>query len=254
MSVLIERDEPIAVIRLNRPEQLNALSSELMRELVGALENLDADDTIRCIVLAGDERAFAAGADIAELRDTGTIDLYFGARLDLWDGIRSIRTPLVAAVSGYCLGGGCELALACDLIVAGDTAQFGQPETGIGVMPGAGGTQLLARSIGKAKTMDVVLTGRFLDAHEAERAGLVARVVARESWLEEAKRVAREISAKAPVGQRLVKEAVNSAFETTLSAGLDVERKLFHLAHSTEDAKEGLTAFGEKRKPDFKGR
>jgi enoyl-CoA hydratase len=244
----------VAVVRLNRPEQLNALSSELMRELVGALENLDADESIRCVVLAGDERAFAAGADIAELRDTATIDLYFGARLDLWDAIRSVRTPLVAAVSGYCLGGGCELAMACDLVVASDTAQFGQPETGLGIMPGAGGTQLLARSIGKAKTMDVVLTGRLLDAYEAERAGLVARVVAREAWLEEAKRVAREIAEKGPVAQRLAKEAVNRAFETTLSAGLDVERKLFHLAHSTDDAKEGLAAFGEKRKPEFKGR
>jgi enoyl-CoA hydratase len=215
---------------------------------------LDGDESIRCIVLAGDERAFAAGADISELRDTATIDLYFGARLDLWDAIRSIRTPLVAAVSGYCLGGGCELAMACDLIVASESAQFGQPETGLGVMPGAGGTQLLARSIGKAKTMDVVLTGRFLDAAEAERSGLVARVVAREAWLDEAKRVAREIAEKGPVAQRLAKEAVNRAFETTLSAGLDVERKLFHLAHGTEDAKEGLAAFGEKRKPEFKGR
>ena len=254
MSVTIEREEQIAVVRLNRPEQLNALSSELMRELVGALENLESDETIHCIVLAGDERAFAAGADISELRDTATMDLYFGARLDLWDAIRSVRTPLVAAVSGYCLGGGCELAMACDLIVASESAQFGQPETGLGVMPGAGGTQLLARSIGKAKTMDIVLSGRFLDAYEAERAGLVARVVAREAWLDEAKRVAGEIAAKGPVAQRLAKEAVNRAYETTLTAGLDVERKLFHLAHSTEDAKEGLAAFGEKRDPDFKGR
>jgi enoyl-CoA hydratase len=253
VSVLLEREEPIAVVRLNRPEQLNALSSELMRELVGALENLDADGAVRCVVLAGDERAFAAGADISELRDTPTIELYFGARLDLWDAIRSVRTPLVAAVSGYCLGGGCELAMSCDLIVASESAQFGQPETGLGVMPGAGGTQLLARSIGKAKTMDIVLAGRFLDAHEAERAGLVARVVAREAWLDEAKRVAHEIAAKAPVAQQLAKEAVNRAYETTLTAGLDVERKLFHLAHSTEDAKEGLAAFGEKRDPDFKG-
>jgi enoyl-CoA hydratase len=254
MSVAIERDDPIAVVRLNRPAQLNALSSELMRELVGALENLENDEAIHCIVLAGDERAFAAGADISELRDTATMDLYFGARLDLWDAIRSVRTPLVAAVSGYCLGGGCELAMSCDLIVASETAQFGQPETGLGVMPGAGGTQLLARSIGKAKTMDVVLAGRFLDAHEAERAGLVARVVAREAWLEESKRVAREIAAKAPLAQRLAKEAVSRAYETTLAAGLDVERKLFHLAHSTEDAKEGLAAFGEKRDPNFRGR
>jgi enoyl-CoA hydratase len=252
--IKVEREEPIAVVRLDRPEQLNALSTELMRALVGALENLDADESIRCLVLAGDERAFAAGADISELLDTTTLELYFGARLDLWDAIRSVRTPLVAAVSGYCLGGGCELALACDLIIASETAQFGQPETGLGVMPGAGGTQLLARSIGKAKTMDVVLTGRFLDAHEAERAGLAARVVAKEEWLEEAKGAAREIARKGPVAQRLAKEAVNRAYETTLSAGLDLERKLFHLAHSTEDAKEGLRAFGEKRDPDFKGR
>ena len=253
MTVLIEREEPIAVVRLNRPEQLNALSNQLMGELVGALENLDADETIRCIVLAGDERAFAAGADIPELRDTRTLDLYFGARLDKWDAIRKVRTPLIAAVSGFCLGGGCELAMACDFIIASETAQFGQPETGIGVMPGAGGTQRLTRAVGKAKAMDVILAGRFLDAWEAERAGLVARVVAKEAWLEEAKRVAREVGAKAPIAQRLAKEAVNRGYETTLEAGLDVERKLFHLAHSTEDAAEGLTAFGEKRKPNFKG-
>ena len=254
MTVLIERDEPIAVVRLNRPEQLNALSNQLMGELVGALENLDADEAIHCIVLAGDERAFAAGADISELRDTPTLALYFGARLEKWDAIRKLRTPLIAAVSGYCLGGGCELAMACDLIVASETAQFGQPETGVGVMPGAGGTQRLTRAVGKAKAMDVILSGRFLDAWEAERAGLVARVVASNAWLEEAKRVAHTIASKAPVGQRLAKEAVNRAFETTLEAGLDVERKLFHLAHSTEDAKEGLTAFGEKREPNFKGK
>jgi enoyl-CoA hydratase len=254
MTVLIERDEPIAVVRLNRPEQLNALSNQLMGELVGALENLDADEAVRCIVLTGDERAFAAGADISELRDTPTLELYFGARLEKWDAIRKVRTPLIAAVSGYCLGGGCELALACDLIIASETAQFGQPETGVGVMPGAGGTQRLTRAIGKSKAMDVILAGRFLDAWEAERAGLAARVVAKEAWLEEAKRVAHTIASKAPVGQRLAKEAVNRAFETTLQSGLDVERKLFHLAHSTEDAKEGLTAFGEKREPNFKGK
>jgi enoyl-CoA hydratase len=254
MTVLIERDEPIAVVRLNRPEQLNALSNQLMGELVGALENLDADDSIRCIVVAGSERAFAAGADIAELRDASTLDLYFGARLEKWDAIRGVRTPLVAAVSGFCLGGGCELAMACDVIIASETAQFGQPETGIGVMPGAGGTQRLTRAVGKAKAMDVILSGRFLDAWEAERAGLAARVVAKEAWLEEAKRVACEIASKAPVAQQLAKEAVNRAFETTLAAGLDVERKLFHLAHTTEDAAEGLRAFGEKRRPDFKGR
>jgi enoyl-CoA hydratase len=252
--VLVEREEQIAVVRLNRPEQLNALSNQLMGELVGALENLDADDAVRCIVVAGSERAFAAGADISELRNASTLDLYFGARLEKWDAIRGVRTPLVAAVSGFCLGGGCELAMACDVIIASETAQFGQPETGIGVMPGAGGTQRLTRAVGKAKAMDVILAGRFLDAWEAEQAGLAARVVAKEAWLEEAKRVAREIASKAPVAQQLAKEAVNRAFETTLTAGLDVERKLFHLAHSTEDAAEGLRAFGEKRRPDFKGR
>lgn len=254
MTVLIERDEPIAVVRLNRPEQLNALSNQLMGELVGALESLDDDEAIRCIVLTGDERAFASGADIGELSDATHLDLYFGGRIDKWDAIRKIRTPIVAAVSGYCLGGGCELAMACDLIVASESAQFGQPETNLGVLPGAGGTQRLTRAIGKSKAMDVILTGRFLSADEAEQAGLVARVVAKEAWLEEAKRIAREIGVKSPVGIRLAKEAVNRAFETTLEAGLDSERKAFHLALSSEDAQEGLKAFTEKREPNFKGR
>ena len=254
MTVLIERDEPVAVVRLNRPEQLNALSDQLMGELVGALENLDDDDAIRCIVLAGNDKAFAAGADINELSDATHLDLYFGGRIDRWDAIRKIRTPIVAAVSGYCLGGGCELAMACDLIVASETAQFGQPETNLGVLPGAGGTQRLTRAIGKSKAMDVILTGRFLSADEAERAGLVARVVPKDAWLDEAKGVAQTIAAKSPVGIRLAKEAVNLAFETTLAGGLDVERKAFHLARSSEDAEEGLKAFTEKREPNFKGR
>ena len=254
MTVLLEREEPIALVRLNRPEQLNALSNQLMSELVGALENLDDDETVRCIVLAGDEKAFASGADISELSDSTHLELYFGGRIDKWDAIRSVRTPIVAAVSGYCLGGGCELAMACDLIVASESAQFGQPETNLGVLPGAGGTQRLTRAIGKAKAMDVILTGRFLSAREAEAAGLVARVVAAEAWLDEAKRVAHAIAAKGPVGVRLAKEAVNQAFETTLGAGLDAERKAFHLALSSEDAQEGMKAFLEKRNPDFKGR
>ena len=253
-GVLIEREEPIAVVRLNRPEQLNALSNQLMNELVGALENVDEDDTIRCIVLTGNEKAFAAGADINELSDATHFELYFGGRIDKWDAIRKIRTPIVAAVSGYCLGGGCELAMACDLIVASETARFGQPETNLGVLPGAGGTQRLTRAIGKSKAMDVILTGRFLDAREAEQAGLVARVAPSDGWLEEAKGVAQAIAAKSPVGVRLAKEAVNQAFETTLAAGLDAERKAFHLALSSEDAREGLQAFIEKRKPNVKGR
>jgi len=254
VTVLLEREEPIGVVRLNRPEQLNALSNQLMTELVGALENLDDDDAVRCIVIAGDEQAFASGADIAELSESTHLELYFGGRIDRWDAIRSVRTPIVAAVSGYCLGGGCELAMACDLIIASESAQFGQPETNLGVLPGAGGTQRLTRAIGKSKAMDVVLTGRFLSAREAEAAGLVARVVAREAWLSEAKRVAHAIAAKSPVGVRLAKEAVNQAFETNLRAGLDAERKSFHLALSSEDAQEGMKAFLEKRKPDFRGR
>jgi enoyl-CoA hydratase len=254
VTVLIERDEPIAVVRLNRPEQLNALSNQLMGELVGALENLDDDESIRCIVLLGNDKAFAAGADINELSDATHLELYFGGRIDKWDAIRKIRTPIVAAVSGYCLGGGCELAMACDLIIASETAQFGQPETNLGVLPGAGGTQRLTRAIGKSKAMDVILTGRFLSAREAEQAGLVARVASEEDWLEEAKGVARTIAAKSPVGVRLAKEAVLNAFETSLAAGLDAERKAFHLALSSEDAQEGLKAFTEKREPNFKGR
>ena len=255
MSVLlVERDEPIAVVRLNRPEVLNALSDELMDALAEALAELDGDEAIRCIVLAGDDRAFAAGADIAELADSTSIDLYDAQRVDRWQTIRSLRTPLVAAVSGYCLGGGCELAMACDLIVASETAQFGQPETAVGLIPGAGGTQRFVRAAGKATAMDVILSGRRLTAQEALRAGLVARVVAKEAWLDEATRVAGEIAAKAPVATRLAKEMVNRAFEGPLSLGLEFERRVFYLAVASEDAKEGLTAFLEKRPPVWKNR
>jgi enoyl-CoA hydratase len=252
--VLTERDDPIAVVLLNRPQQLNALSGALMDELIDALQELDRDDGVRCIVLGGSQRAFAAGADITELAEGTPISLYQNRRIDRWDAIRGIRTPLVAAVSGYCLGGGCELAMACDLIVASETAKFGQPETGLGLIPGAGGTQRLTRAVGKATAMDVILSGRFLSAREALETGLVARVVAREAWLEEAKRVAREIAAKGPVATRLAKEAVDRAFEGPLSFGVEYERRLLYLALASEDAKEGLTAFLEKRRPDFKGR
>ena len=252
--VLVAREEPIAVCLLNRPEVMNALNDEVMGELVETLVELDDDEGVRCVVLGGSERAFAAGADIGQMADASAMDMYHARRIDRWDAIRRLRTPLVAAVSGYCLGGGCELAMACDLIIASESARFGQPETGLGIIPGAGGTQRLTRAVGKAKAMDVVLSGRFLDAHEAERAGLVARVVAREAWLEEGKRVAREIAGKGPVAQRLAKEAVNRAFESTLETGLDLERKALYLAFASEDAREGLTAFTEKRKPDFRGR
>jgi enoyl-CoA hydratase len=252
--VLVEREPPIAVVRLNRPEALNALNDEVMERLVDALTSLDEDEEIRCVVLAGSERAFAAGADIGQMAEASAMEMYEARRIDRWDAIRRVRTPLVAAVSGFCLGGGNELAMACDLIVASETAQFGQPETGLGIIPGAGGTQRLTRAIGKGKAMDVILSGRFLDAVEAERAGLVARVVAKEAWLEEAKAVARAIASKGPVAQRLAKESVNRAFESTLETGLDYERKALYLAFASEDAHEGLTAFTEKRKPEFRGR
>jgi enoyl-CoA hydratase len=252
--VLVERDPPIAVVRLNRPEARNALSDALMDELVARLSELDADGDVRCIVLAGDERAFAAGADIAELAAATAVELYQAPRVARWDAIRKLTTPLVAAVSGWCLGGGCELAMTCDLIVASDTARFGQPETGLGIIPGAGGTQRLARAVGKALAMDMVLTGRVLTATEAHSAGLVARVVAKEAWLDEARRVASEIAAKAPVAQRLAREAVDRAFETGLDSGLDFERKALYLAFASEDAREGLSAFVEKRRPEWKSK
>ena len=252
--VLVEREEPIAVVLLNRPQQLNALSGELMEQLVAALQELDADESIRCVVLGGSERAFAAGADIAELADATPISMYQDRRIDRWDAIRNLRTPLVAAVSGYCLGGGCELAMTCDLIVASETARFGQPEINLGVLPGAGGTQRLTRAVGKAVAMDMILTGRVLTAHEARGLGLVARVVVKEAWLGEAKRAARAIAAKGPVSVRLAKEAIDQAFDAPLSVGLEFERRAFYLARASEDAGEGLTAFLEKRKPEFKGR
>jgi enoyl-CoA hydratase len=252
--VLVEREAPIAVVLLNRPKQLNALSDELMGALVDALRELDGDEAIRCIVVGGSERAFAAGADIAQLAEASPVEMYYQRRVDRWDEIRALWTPLVAAVSGFCLGGGCELAMACDLIVASETARFGQPETGLGLIPGAGGTQRLTRAVGKAVAMDVILSGRFLTAAEALRAGLVARVVTKEAWLDEAKRVARDIAAKGPVASRLAKEAVDRAFEGPLTLGVEYERRLLYLALASEDAKEGLTAFLEKRRPEFKGR
>ena len=252
--VLSERDGAVAVVTLNRPDALNALSDELMEQLVSTLQELDRDVAVRCIVLAGNDKAFAAGADIAELARSSAIDLYYQRRIERWDTIRALWTPLVAAVSGYCLGGGCELALACDLIVASESAKFGQPETGVGVLPGAGGTQRLARAVGKALAMDVILSGRFLSADEALAAGLVARVVPEGEWLDEANKVAQEIASKAPIATRLAKEGIDRAYEGPLQLGLEYERRLLYLAFAFDDAQEGLTAFMEKRKPDFQGR
>jgi enoyl-CoA hydratase len=239
---------------MNRPKQLNALSGELMGAVVDALEALDSDAEIRAIVLGGGERAFAAGADIGELAAGTPISLYENRRIDQWDAIRDLRTPIVAAVSGFCLGGGCELAMLCDVIVASESAKFGQPEINLGVLPGAGGTQRLTRAVGKAVAMDMILTGRMISAREALGLGLVARVVAKEAWLAESKRVAAEIAAKGPIAVRLAKEAVDQAFETPLAAGIAFERRAFYLARASEDAGEGLQAFVEKRPPDFKGR
>jgi enoyl-CoA hydratase len=248
------RDGRVGVVLMNRPKQLNALSGELMGAVIGALQELDTDPAVRAIVLGGSERAFAAGADIAELAAGTAISLYESRRIEQWDKIRELRTPVVAAVSGFCLGGGCELAMLCDLIVASETAKFGQPEINLGVLPGAGGTQRLTRAVGKAIAMDMILTGRMISAREALGLGLVARVVAKEAWLDEAKRAAGEIASKGPIAVRLAKEAVDQAFEAPLSVGIEFEQRAFYVARASEDATEGLTAFVEKRAPDFKGR
>nr|BCX00309.1 MAG: enoyl-CoA hydratase [Bacteroidota bacterium] len=253
--LLLERfpDDGVALVRLNRPEVLNALSLELMEELVGALEELDADPGVRAIVLTGNERAFAAGADITQMADASVVRMVLVDQFQKWDRIKRIRKPLIAAVSGYALGGGCELAMSCDMIVASETARFGQPEINIGVMPGAGGTQRLTRAIGKARAMEMVLTGRMITAEEARLAGLVNRVVPVELYLDEALKLAREVAARPPLAVRLAKEAVLKAFELPLSAGLEFERKNFYLLFATEDQKEGMRAFLEKRPPVWKG-
>jgi len=252
--VLVELDAPIATVRMNRPDSLNALSEGLMEAVVAALVDLDADPDVRCLLLAGDERSFAAGADISEMSGSSAIEMATGGRVERWDQIRRLHTPLVAAVSGFCLGGGCELAMTCDLIVASETARFGQPETAVGLIPGAGGTQRLTRAVGKSLAMDMILTGRMLSASEALGAGLVARVVAREAWMTEAERVARQVASRGPVAQRFAKEAVDRSFEGGLGAGLDFERKALHLTFASEDAHEGLAAFVEKREPRWQSK
>jgi enoyl-CoA hydratase len=239
-SILVETIENVGLIRLNRPQQLNALNSVLMEELATALEAFDRDEAIRCMVITGNERAFAAGADIKEMAEASAVEMLLRDHIARWDRIQRIRKPIIAAVSGWCLGGGCELAMACDIIIASETAVFGQPEINIGVMPGAGGTQRLTRAIGKSKAMEMILTGRYMSAREAEAAGLVSRVVPVEVYLEEAIRLAKEIAARPPIAVRLAKEAVNKAFETSLRDGLEYERRLFYLLFATEDQKEGM--------------
>jgi enoyl-CoA hydratase len=253
-SILLDRDERAGIVTLNRPKELNAINFQLVSELANALEEFDRDDEIRCIVLTGaGERAFAAGADIKEMSDKSPIDMLLGG-FENWNRIRRIKKPLIAAVGGYALGGGCELAMHCDMIVASENARFGQPEITLGVIPGAGGTQRLARTLGKYRTMEMVLTGVQVTAQEMADHGLVNRVVPKGEHLREAVNLAKEVAALGPIAVRLAKEAVLAAFETTLEEGLEMERKNFLLLFATEDKREGMQAFIEKRKADFKGR
>jgi enoyl-CoA hydratase len=252
--ILVERDEHVGIVTLNRPKELNALRTDLRRELVEALEEFDRDDGIGCIVITGaGDRAFAAGADIKEMSDKSPIEMMLGG-FATWQRIRNIHKPMIAAVEGYALGGGCELAMHCDMIVASENARFGQPEILIGVMPGAGGTQRLARTLGKYRTMEIVLTGAQVTAEEMHKFGLVNRVVPKGEHLTEAVKLAKTVAAQAPVAVRLAKDAVNAAFETTLGQGLEIESKNFFLLFATEDMREGMQAFIEKRKAEFKGR
>ncbi|HLE59393.1 MAG TPA: enoyl-CoA hydratase-related protein [Candidatus Limnocylindria bacterium] len=254
--VIVERDPQrrVALVHLNRPKQLNALSGALMDQLCEALETLDADPEIRVMVVTGSERAFSAGADIEEMAGASPIEMLISNRIGQWDRVRRITKPVIAAVAGWCLGGGCELAMTLDLIVAGEGARFGQPEINIGVIPGAGGTQRLARAVGKGRAMEMVLTGEPIDAAEAHRLGLVSRVVPDELVVEDALSLAARMATRSPVALRLAKEAINAAFEMHLTAGLAHERRLFYLSFASEDQKEGMAAFVEKRAPDFKGR
>src|SRR5712692_1767060 len=252
--ILVERNEPVGIITLNRPKELNALNFSVVSELADALEELDRDQTIRCIVSTGSgEKAFAAGADIKEMSDKSPMQMLTGG-FEAWERIKRIHTPLIAAVGGYALGGGCELAMHCDMIVASENARFGQPEILLGIIPGAGGTQRLARTLGKYRAMEIVLTGAQVTAQEMHALGLVNHVVPKGEHLSEALKLAKTVAAQAPVAVRLAKDAVNAAFETALEEGLDIERKNFFLLFATEDMREGMRAFIEKRKAEFKGR
>ena len=244
----------IALIQLNRPKDLNALNLQLMQELRDTLQQLDKDEKVRVIIITGNDQAFAAGADIKQMADKSAIDMLTIDQFSTWDQIRKTKKPIIAAVSGFALGGGCELAMTCDMIIASETAKFGQPEIKIGVIPGAGGTQRLTKAVGKARAMELVLSGRFLSAEEAFAARLVNKVVPVEMYLREAVQLAREIAQMSPIAVQLAKEAVNRSFETHLDEGLILERKNFYLAFASEDQKEGMKAFIEKRKPDYKGK
>jgi enoyl-CoA hydratase len=253
-TLLVENDEGVTLIRLNRPQALNALNGQLMDEMTAALDVAEADPAIHCIVITGSERAFAAGADIKEMASKSYADVYgedFITRN--WERVTRCRKPVIAAVAGFALGGGCELAMMCDFVIAAENAKFGQPEITLGVSPGAGGTQRLTRFAGKAKAMDMILTGRMMDVNEAERAGIVSRIVPTADLLAEAMKAAKTIAALSPNAVMLTKEMVNAAYETPLSQGVMLERRLFHSLFAFNDQKEGMAAFIEKRKPNFKG-
>ena len=253
-TIKVERRDRVGLITLHRPEALNALNLRLMHEVVGAAEEFDRDEAVGATVLTGSERAFAAGADIKEMQHLEFVDAYRSDLFAEWDRFARLRKPVVAAVAGYALGGGCELAMMCDILLAADTAKFGQPEIKLGVIPGMGGSQRLTRAVGKAKAMELVLTGRMMDAEEAERAGLVSRIVPAADLLTEALRVAATIAAMSPIAVLAAKEAVGRAFESPLAEGLRAERRLFHAAFATADQKEGMAAFAEKRPATFQGR
>jgi len=253
-NLIVSREGPIGIIQLNRPNVLNALNSELILELVNALENFDKDQSVSVIILTGGEKTFAAGADLKEMLQASPVDLILGRRFELWDRIRKTAKPIIAAVSGYCLGGGNELAMNCDIIIASESAVFGQPEVNVGIMPGAGGTQRLTKAVGKTRAMEMILTGRHISADEAYRIGLVNKVVPAKNLMEEAKRFATEIASKPKISIRAAKEAILRAHDTTLEVGLEYERRLFYTLFATEDSKEGMRAFLEKRKPVFKGK
>ena len=250
-NVIVETHDSVGLIRLNRPEALNALNSELIGELNQALDAFENDQSIGCIVLTGSEKAFAAGADIKEMQSKSYMDTYMGDFIRKWERLADMRKPVIAAVAGYALGGGCEIAMMCDFILAADTAKFGQPEINLGVMPGAGGTQRLTRFVGKSKAMEMCLTGRMMDAAEAERAGLVSRLVPADQLVDEAIKVAGVIAAKSRPIAMMTKESVNRSYETTLAEGVRFERRLFHSMFATNDQKEGMSAFAEKRKAKF---
>jgi enoyl-CoA hydratase len=253
-NILVETKGKVGIVRLNRPQALNALNVKLKAELSAAIDTYEADANIHCIVITGSDKAFAAGADIKEMANKTFIEAYMGNFAGTWDRAANTRKPVIAAVAGFALGGGCELAMQCDLIIAADNAKFGQPEIKLGVIPGIGGTQRLTRAVGKAKAMDLILTGRMMDAAEAERSGLVARVVPADKLMEETMKVAEFIASMSQPSVLAAKESINRAFETSLAEGVRFERRIFHSLFATEDQKEGMAAFVEKRPPKFKNK